>query len=83
MIISWDSLNNPEMLTNSKIEFRACPFQIIDIAIMINFSFLDNFEWAEGYSMKFGLYSVDLKTQKRELREGSRAFVEIVQNTSR
>jgi len=54
-----------------------------DVRGYFYWSFLDNFEWAEGYSMKFGLYSVDLKTQKRELREGSRAFVEIVQNTSR
>ena len=41
-------------------------------------SLMDNFEWAFGYDMKFGLFSVDYKTQKRSLREGARAFIKIV-----
>lgn len=39
---------------------------------------LDNFEWAEGYTQKFGLYEVNLQTQERKLRSGARAFVEII-----
>ena len=41
---------------------------------------MDNFEWAFGYDMKFGLYSVDFDTQERKLREGSKTFVNIVNN---
>ena len=45
-------------------------------------SLLDNFEWAEGYQMRFGLIAVDYDTQQRHLREGSKAYVDIVRRFS-
>ena len=51
----------------------------IDIRGYYYWSLLDNFEWAFGYDMKFGLYEVDFKTQKRTLREGAKAYQKIVQ----
>ena len=41
-------------------------------------SLMDNFEWAFGYDMKFGLYDVDYNTQERTLREGAQVFIDIV-----
>jgi beta-glucosidase len=41
-------------------------------------SLLDNFEWAFGFTKRFGLYHVDFTTQKRTLREGSRIYPEII-----
>ena len=49
-----------------------------DIRGYFYWTLMDNFEWAEGYMMKFGLYEVDFTTQKRELRKGSLAFSKIV-----
>jgi beta-glucosidase len=53
-----------------------------DIRGYYYWTLLDNFEWAEGYTQKFGLYEVNLQTQERKLREGSKAFVEIIKNSN-
>jgi beta-glucosidase len=37
----------------------------VDVAGYFAWSFLDNFEWAEGYSQRFGLVFVDFGTQRR------------------
>ena len=53
----------------------------IEILGYYYWSLMDNFEWAEGYDMKFGLYKVNFKNQKRSLRDGSKAFIDIIKNS--
>ena len=50
----------------------------VDIRGYFYWTLMDNFEWAEGYDKKFGLYSVDFKTQERTLRKGSNSFKKII-----
>lgn len=40
-------------------------------------SLLDNFEWAHGYSPRFGLIEMDYATQKRTVRESAKKYAEV------
>jgi beta-glucosidase len=41
-------------------------------------SLLDNFEWAEGYSKRFGIVRVDYDTQRRTVKASGRRYADLV-----
>jgi beta-glucosidase len=41
-------------------------------------SLLDNFEWAAGYDMRFGMIHVDFKTQKRTWKQSALEYKKII-----
>jgi len=45
-------------------------------------SLIDNFEWARGFSPRFGLAEVDYRTQERRVRPSSVKFAEICRKNS-
>ncbi len=45
-------------------------------------SLLDNFEWAQGYSKRFGLVHVDYATQERRIKDSGRWYAELIRANS-
>lgn len=46
-------------------------------------SFMDNFEWGEGYNKRFGIVHVDYETQKRTPKRSALYFSQLAQSTIR
>ena len=49
-----------------------------EIRSYFHWSLMDNFEWAEGYSLRFGLHHVDYETQVRTLRTSGMDYRKII-----
>ena len=41
-------------------------------------SIMDNFEWAEGYDLRFGLVHIDYRTQKRTVKDSAYWYREVI-----
>ncbi|KAK7047906.1 Beta-glucosidase 1B [Paramarasmius palmivorus] len=50
----------------------------VDVKSYFAWSLLDNFEWAEGYRVRFGATYVDFETQKRYPKDSSKFLAEII-----
>ena len=46
----------------------------VDIRGYFLWSLLDNFEWAEGYTMRFGAVHVDYETQVRTVKQSGQWY---------
>lgn len=44
-----------------------------------HWSLIDNYEWARGFSMKFGLYEANLETKERKMRKSALTFKKIIE----
>lgn len=52
----------------------------INVTGYLAWSLMDNFEWAEGYSARFGLVHVDFETQKRTIKDSGKWFADFLKN---
>ena len=51
----------------------------VDVRGYFHWTSLDNFEWARGYAMRFGLIEVDRKTLERRIKPSGRLYARIAQ----
>ncbi len=49
----------------------------VNVLGYIYWSLIDNFEWAQGFSPRFGLIEVDYNTYNRKIRESARKFARV------
>jgi beta-glucosidase len=51
----------------------------VDLRGYFVWSLLDNFEWAQGYDKRFGLFQVDPLTRNRTPKRSARFYSDVIQ----
>jgi beta-glucosidase len=52
--------------------------QGVNLLGYIYWSLMDNFEWAQGFTPRFGLVHMDYQNQKRTIRESARKLAQVI-----
>jgi beta-glucosidase len=52
----------------------------VDVKGYFHWSLIDNFEWAEGFRPRFGLYEIDYQTYERQARPSAQFYADICKN---
>src|SRR5579871_2404651 len=69
----------PWLLVNAVRELHALLSEGHDVRGYFHWTLVDNFEWSEGWSLRFGLYALDPKTQQRTARPSAGLYKAMVQ----
>lgn len=51
----------------------------VDMRGYLQWSIMDNFEWADGYRQRFGLIHVDYQSQKRTLKDSAHWYKKVIE----
>jgi beta-galactosidase len=73
-----DTLRPKFMIDHLKILDKAINEEKIDVKGYFHWALTDNYEWARGFSMKFGLCEVELKTKRRKERRSAKVYKNIL-----
>ncbi len=71
-----------EFIKTSLIAVHSAITDGADVRGYLHWSLLDNFEWDNGYWLRFGLVAVDRATQKRTVRPSALAYAKICETNT-
>jgi beta-glucosidase len=54
----------------------------VDLRGYVHWALIDNFEWAEGFSKRFGLAELDLQSKQRRLRHSAHVYRDIARGNA-
>ncbi|MBB5159997.1 GH1 family beta-glucosidase [Saccharopolyspora phatthalungensis] len=85
-----DTLDNGRVRDSQRVRYIADHLRAVHAAIergadvrgYLAWSLLDNFEWAMGYTQRFGLIHVDFDTQQRTIKDSARFYSSVVENNT-
>ncbi|WP_373300452.1 GH1 family beta-glucosidase [Amycolatopsis deserti] len=77
-----DDVDRVEFLAAHLRAAHAALAQGVDLRGFSYWSLLDNFEWAEGYSKRFGLVHVDYRTQVRTLKRSAHYYADVIRDNA-
>jgi beta-galactosidase len=73
-----DALRPSFTIEHLKVLEKAISEEKIDVRGYFHWALTDNYEWAKGFSQKFGLYAVDFETKSRKSRKSAAVLKGII-----
>jgi beta-glucosidase len=73
-----DDDQRPRFLLTHLAQAQRAIAEGVDVRGYYHWSFTDNFEWAEGWALRFGLVALDETTQDRTPRSSAQLFTQII-----
>lgn len=76
-----DDRIRPWLIESTVDQMRALLLQGVDLRGYFHWSLVDNFEWNEGWHLRFGLVELDPQTQARTPRASAQLYSEIIRKS--
>uniref|UniRef100_UPI00406DA54C Beta-glucosidase Ks5A7 n=1 Tax=metagenome TaxID=256318 RepID=UPI00406DA54C len=71
--------NRIDFLNKYLLDYSRASCEGYDIRGYFQWSLMDNFEWREGYSKRFGMVYVDFETQKRTIKDSGYWYKKVIE----
>ncbi|MBS7636796.1 glycoside hydrolase family 1 protein [Candidatus Bathyarchaeota archaeon] len=79
---SEDKLRQKFLKDHITILEKAAEEEKLDVRGYFHWALTDNYEWAKGFKVKFGLYAVNLQTKKRIMQKSAKTYKQIIEHSA-